>query len=353
MNHEISASEKVKPDPNTLWSSPFDNSTSCPNHIQMRTSTKEENAIMEDRQRNSPDRSIVVKSLVNDVKKFWTKHEVAFVEFWNTLSPTSRENFLWCVYPTLPYSLSERYCYENGVKIVSQRYDNYLLLNGRMTISNMSEGNNLVEMMRTCAEPEYLKFQSSEIVTTFRQLHQRGVYPSSREEKKKYNRELNLKKGDYMYSNSTEENFGQYIRINNPHTLIHGSGTLGPDGHPISLYRWGLFAHPTEHNFFMEYIFFELSLMVNAIDEYKEEILGKDSTDILVTKTSSCANCDSYESKLLACGGCKVTYYCSKVRNFVCVTYASFLFLCAGLSAVSLEIWSQNQVQGVLSTERH
>eukprot|EP01034_Spumella_vulgaris_P033430 gene33430-41250_t len=194
----------------------------------------------------------------------------------------------------------------------ARRYDSYLLLNGVFTVTGLAEGDVLIDMLRSCSEDDHLKLESSEAVVALRDLHTRGVYPFSPEERKQYTRELNLKKGDYMYNNTVEANFGQYVQINDPYTLINGTGTLGPDGSRISFYRWGLFLHPTEHHRVMEFLYFQLSILVNAIDEYKEEILGKDASDILLKKTTGCANCDSDETKLLMCGGCKMIFYCSK-----------------------------------------
>ena len=210
------------------------------------------------------------------------------------------------------YSITDRYCVENGVRVESRRYDRYLLLRNRMTISNLSEGNNLITMMAECCDPKYLLDAGSELAVAMRTLHTYRHYPLSSEERNRYNRELNLKKGDVMIINAKEEEFGQYIRVNDPKTLIDGDGTLDPDGDRISLYHWGLFVHPMEQEHILEYLYFELSLLSNCIDEYKDEILGEES-DILLKKTTFCANCDSDETKLLMCGACKVIFYCSKV----------------------------------------
>lgn len=306
------------PDPNSIWKSPFDRS---PSGIKMTTpqdaNSKE---FFEERNKNAPDPLVVVKSLTSAVVKFWKKYELKFVEFWNALSRTSRENFLWCVYPTLPYSLSERYCVENHVKVPSNRYDRYLLINDKSTISNLAEGDNLISMIRECLDPEFLKFECTDIVVKMRELHQRGAYPMDPEERRKYIRELNLKKGDYMYNYGSDGDlFGHCMQVNDPKTLINGTGTLGPDGRRLSLYHWGLIAHPVENNHCMENLYFRLSIVTNAIDEYKEEIWGSDNSDILLKKTSLCANCDSDETELLLCGHCRITCYCSRVRCNCCV----------------------------------
>ena len=90
--------DKPKPDPNTIWKSPFDTSKSGIRTTAFTNS--EEKELMDDRTNSSRDSLDVVKSLVTSTKKFWKRHEVGFVEFWNALTKTSRENFLWCVYPT-------------------------------------------------------------------------------------------------------------------------------------------------------------------------------------------------------------------------------------------------------------
>ena len=93
--------DKSKPDLNTIWKSPFDTSK---REITSVANTAEERTLFDDRNKIAKDILDVVKSLVAAIKTFWNKYEVGFVEFWNALTKTSRENFLWCVYPTLQYN---------------------------------------------------------------------------------------------------------------------------------------------------------------------------------------------------------------------------------------------------------
>lgn len=74
------------------------------------------------------------------IEEFWRD-----ITTWKAMNPSSRENFLQDVYPTIVKSLSDRYCIINGEKKYEHRYDTLLQLTTIVTVESMMSGNNLMD----------------------------------------------------------------------------------------------------------------------------------------------------------------------------------------------------------------
>lgn len=316
--NDAPSQDRTRRDPKTIWKSPLRESFSKTG-IKMHTEfTSAFTKLTQESNTASQDQDTVVKSLVVRIRKWWGEHATDFTDFWKSLTVESRENFLWCAYPTLSYSLTDRYSFENGKKVYDGRYDRYLLLSSHMTVSNLSDleaAGSLLKMMQESSDPTYLMGQASKLTVNLRTCHIKDKkYPFSAAEKEKYRRELDLKKGDIIICNHNE--FGMHMRVKQPHDIIHGAGTKLPDGSTLSLYKWGMFVHPIEYKEIVENLYFQLSLLANCIDECREEILGRKQSDILIRESSCCTMCnidpETFGKKLLKCSNCMITFYCSK-----------------------------------------
>ena len=226
----------------------------------------------------------------------------------------SRINFLHEIYPTLYYSLDDRYSFGEGkIKEYSRRYDGEIILVPDMTVSDLSQDNNFLQLFENYSNSKAIMVGTAQMVVTLRS----GVYPMNEQEKIAYAKQRNLKKGDYLVGNQPGGEDFQYFQTNDPVSIINGSGKkLGPDGKPMNLYNMGAMFHPIEADIAIKTLMFVYSVMTNAIDEFKEEILKQTHLkNLFLKQTSICGNCHekpSVDVKGIVCSGCCSICYCSK-----------------------------------------
>ena len=298
-------------DPNTLWPNPYD---------KQATTILEDMGDDFDKEEQNTDMVTVLKNLFATICKVWSRHSHAFRDFWDRMRPSSRENFLRVAYPTLYHSLEDRYSVHNHVKVYVPQYERYVLLSPFMTIENLIKDNNLPDLIAEWTTEYAFKLNSSEMAVTMRSLCGEGVYPLSKEEFREYSEQLRMKKGCIMNFNQTE--FGQFMQIKKPQTLLHGTGsTMGPDGRPVNLYRMGVFLHLFEWQHVSENYYFILTMIGNCLEEFEEEIVGKkyQKANIVLKACLKCAKCGKAEG-LKMCAKCNTSHYCSKVCYIIIIT---------------------------------
>jgi hypothetical protein len=117
--------------------------------------------------------------------------------------------------------------------------------------------------------------------------------------------------------NAPERKFGQGIQCNDPDYLKAPGIPVGDTGHYCNLYKMGVMCHPVEFNIVLENMHFIISLLLNVIDEFRDEILEKKGSKMIGQSSMFvCANCSRTESEegkgLKSCSTCLLTFYCSK-----------------------------------------
>ena len=279
--------------------------------------------------------------------KEFSEDVTLFAEFrgwWsNVNSFEDRCEFIRQVYPVLVHSLDDRFYYgdgdssgysiidkkfvhrpsEGGVarrKIRTRDYERYNALAPHMTVVGLSTDPEVLPgLIVQMAKDSYLIDESREMATSIRVD---GNYPLSPKERKLYEKEKKVKRGDIVYmarndrNDASEEGFGSLVSVNEPATLINGSGTTMVGSHKVNLYEWCFFQHPTEFREACANLSFQLHAVTAFVQEFLDEIAttnDKDTSGEEIFKT--CAGCHKTGAALGAalqlCSSCEMTRYCS------------------------------------------
>jgi hypothetical protein len=187
-----------------------------------------------------------------NIGKFWKRYNVEFREWWSLNSVEERENFISIVYPTIVYSVEDRYSFsEQRYAVVDGKFqlpaaarvqkvyqgmcDRFLDLekcSGKetMTLKYLAAGTNLPDLIDAWGDKAYLVCKASELVVGLRQVYRRAPHqifgPNSW---KQYQKQVKVRSGDILYVNRLDDStIFTAIKVNNPSATINGSGTLGP-----------------------------------------------------------------------------------------------------------------------------
>lgn len=193
------------------------------------------------------------KALVATKKRmssFLTKHGSDFVNWWIGQSQIERETFIQDVYPTLVYSLEDRWRYgttdERGIvnktqKEYSTRYDQLLLRIPQFTVQYFAAGNNFPNLVRKWCEPNSLVKISSSMIVELRRL---PGYESHSFTKGGYAVKLLPSSPNNDGEDRDNDDFSNpYCQVNDPHIARYGSGqVLSPEGTALNLYDHGKIA---------------------------------------------------------------------------------------------------------------
>lgn len=292
-------------DPNTIWASSHRAKT-----FSSTGAADVDKSITEDYQGGNPT-EICIK-IHEETRKFWRKYSAEFEEFWKKMTTESRENFLREMNPYLVQNLHDRYCILNGKKTYENRYNTELLFRPNLTIDNLASGDNFPDLFKLWAQESALVGETSEIVVNFRLKHTReGWFPHNRAQLVEYRRQLEMRKGDHVHQNFPNAPFGTLVSMEKPDIVINSQRS------GINLYRIGMVVHPVEFHFVVSCLTLPLLILANTVDEFREEILGKNGDySKMVSKAFGCAQCRKTEGDnskhLKACGKCKIVFYCSK-----------------------------------------
>jgi hypothetical protein len=300
----------MEKDPNTIWESQESQYNTFPSSYREINMTDDSLLL-----NYNTDATEATRSVHKTITSFWKKYSVQFRDFWLKMEPKSRENFLREIQPNIVQSLSDRYTIIDGKKVYERRYDTLLLLTPVVTVEFMMAENNLTDCFQEWAKEDALILNSSDIVVNLRELYSQGLYPFTQSELMKYKTQLDLKKGDHVVLNA-QGKFGQWNECNDPdYPTARGTPVEGTD-FEVNLYRMGIMCHPIEFNLVLENLNFMMYLLINAIDEFRDEVLEKKKKALLNSSVFVCANCfktASEEGKgLLPCSACMITFYCSK-----------------------------------------
>ncbi len=127
-------------------------------------------------------------------------------------------------------------------KVYDKRYYRYNILCPHMTVEHLSSGSNLLDIVQSWTENDFLIGEASSMVTTLRQRYSSNTYPFSKDEWREFKKQLNLKPNGLMVIHAgtggfSDDFYGQHSRVRDPVRLIEGTGTPAPDGSRINLYR--------------------------------------------------------------------------------------------------------------------
>jgi len=277
------------------------------------------------------------------MKRFLAKRGEGFFAWWAEFPQEKREEFIQEVYPTLVYSLEDRWCYDPNDseskktrKVYRKNYNRHLLLIPEFTVQYMATADNLPSLLRDWCANDALTLKATEMVVVLRSLYRVKKYPFTRAFWEEKEEQIPFKKGDIFVrivpssmrpratpapapdagagagAESESEQDGDekslsepFARVNNPQHLVKGSGG------PVNLFELGVFAYRFEFDIVVEGMVVLQHLLACLLDEYVEEIVGVGDRSGVATGLMHCAVCATTES-IQKCGRCGAAWYCSK-----------------------------------------
>ena len=295
-------------DPNTLWEAADKLTASTPQRVETTRLPNDESMSISNIALND-DPTEAVKGLHKNLSTFWKENETEFRSFWDKMYPKSRENFMRDVYPTIVHSLTDQYCYLDGKKIYERRYDRYLLLTPDLTVANLSIENNFPELVSSLVEEGALSKLSMHMVTLLRKLYKSNYFPFTKSEREAEIRQFNIVKGSTMVVNQPDK-FANFISVDKPEYIKKSIGG------EVNLFECGIISYPFEFDIVLENLVFMYGMFGAFLDEFRVEVLrqGKGKNVKICSPQYACSFCGTAGStvKLLACGNCGITMYCSK-----------------------------------------
>ena len=274
------------------------------------------------------------------MKRFLSERGEGFFAWWAGFPQEKREEFIQDVYPTLVYSLEDRWCYDPNDseqktrKVYRKNYNRHLLLIPEFTVQYMATADNLPSLLRGWCANDALTLKATEMIVVLRSLYRVKKYPFTRAFWEEKEEQIPFKKGDIFArivpssmlpkpapapapapdegAESESEQDGDskslsepYARVNNPDRLVKGSGG------PVNLFELGVFAYKFEFDIVVEGMVTLQHLLACLLDEYVEEILGVGDRSGVATGLMQCAVCSGSES-IQKCSRCGAAWYCSK-----------------------------------------
>lgn len=288
-------------DPNTLWPSPYDNTSQQAVFNEKRVEAASEvDSIL------NADPSDIIKGIRVNMAEFSGGYKIQFQAFWSKMNPNSREYFIRSVYPTIVQSAADKYSLAAGRKVYHHRHDRYLELEPRMTIEYLISGNNMVDLVEELSHPDGLMWNQTSKVCELRKRLLAGTFTLTKHEVEQFEKEKVVAKGSMLVF-SAPNDFGKYMQVNNPDNILKSK--LGE----VNLYEKGNICKLAEYNIVVEVIHFMYCVVGSFIDEFRVQVLRHKKSDIkLCGPQSLCAGCKAVKKDLKRCSACNVTSYCSR-----------------------------------------
>mmetsp|Transcript_18588 Transcript_18588/g.31159 ORF Transcript_18588/g.31159 Transcript_18588/m.31159 type:complete len:289 (-) Transcript_18588:371-1237(-) len=249
-----------------------------------------------------------LKGIHANIRRLWAMEEGHFDEFWDAMDITTRENFLVGACKELEF--------ENSRIVYSARYERSYCLAPDMAPTNITNSQNLSEIIAEWIDESALSLQGASIVKLFRELRMSNQFPMDPDEVEFWDESYSkIEKGDLFRLNNLHHadtaaagGFGAPIVVKKPKQITKSVGGK------VNLYDQGIICSNSEFTLEVYTLDFILSVLGSILDAYREKMYGASRrNEILSVDTAhGCDYCGMYCDTIKKCAKCMVVGYCSK-----------------------------------------